>query len=119
MEIRPYLRPTEPHRQSLSSALEPVVGPHYFRYFHGTLFLEADFSGTTDQAVQAVIDAAPVDSLALDAKFSADRLTLIERAAYLTLLDAINVERVREGVAAITPQQFITQVKAKADSLGG
>jgi hypothetical protein len=119
MDIRTFTRATEPHRASLGDALFVVVGPHYGRYDKGTFYLEADFGGTTDAAVQAIVDAAPAASSALDAKLEADRMTLLEKAAYLTLLDAINLERQTSGRPVITPAQFVAAVKAKVDSLGG
>jgi hypothetical protein len=118
MAIRSYPRATEPHFRSLAVALEPVL--HNWRQYYdkGFVYLEhPDFTGTTDQAIQAIVDAAPVTSPVLDAKDEVDRLTLLLKAAFLTVLDAINVERARHGAVAITPAQFLASVKSKVDGL--
>lgn len=118
METREFVRATEPHRESLGAALFPVLGPNFVRYDKGVVYVTADFADTTNQAVQTVVTAAPQASLLLDAKAYCDRLTLIERAISLTMLDLVNVERARHSAAAVTRQQFVTAVKAKVDELG-
>lgn len=117
MEIRTYTRATEPHRETLAAALVPVVGPHFQRYDKGALFLEANFSGTTDAAVQALITAAPEASAALDTKARVDTLTPIEKAIALVHLDLFNVERARHGAPAVTELQYRSLVKQKVDTL--
>jgi hypothetical protein len=119
MAIRLFLRATEPHSLSLAAVLFPLIGGHLQRYEKGTLSIEADFGSVTDQQIQAAVDAAPTASAALDARFAADRLTLLERAAYLTLLDLINVERGRHGAGAVSAPQYVQAVKDKVESLGG
>jgi len=117
MAIRTYPRATEPHFLSLAAALQPVLPlVSGLRYFQGVVTIDADFSGTTDQAIQALVDAAPVTSPLLDAKARVDSLSLLERAGYLTLLDAINVERARHSAAAITKLAFIQAVKDRVDT---
>jgi hypothetical protein len=119
MAIRSYPRATEPHFASLAAALQPVLHQWRQHYDKGFVYIDhVDFAGTTDPAIQAIVDAAPQASVLLDVKAQADALSLLEKAIALTLLDGINVERVREGAAAITPAQFIAQVKAKVDALG-
>jgi hypothetical protein len=116
-ETRIYQRATEPRLRSLSVDLQPLVGSAPYRlYYDKAVFITADFGFTTDTAVQSVVDAAPNASPLLDAKEQVDAISLVERAAYLTLLDAINVERARHGAQAITKPQFIQAVKDRVET---
>jgi hypothetical protein len=118
MAIRSYPRATEPHFRSLAVALEPVL--HQWRQYYdkGFVYLEhPDFAGTTDQAIQAIVDAAPVASPRLDAKDEIDRLSLFIKAGFLTMLDGLNLERQTSGRPTISPAQFLAAVKNKVDEL--
>jgi hypothetical protein len=116
-ETRTYTRATEPHLPTLATSLAPVLTlTGLIRYERGVLFVSAEFGETTDQAVQFIVDAAPQASALLDAKAQVDAISLVERAAFLTLLDAINVERARHGAQAITKPQFIQAVKDRVET---
>jgi hypothetical protein len=117
VETRSFLRATEPHFPSLATALSSLLTLQGLLWFDkGSVFVTADFASTTNPAVQAIVDAAPVTSEALTAKAMVDQINLVERAAYLTLLDAINVERARHGAQAITKPQFIQAVKDRVET---
>lgn len=116
-ETRSYPRATPPHPPTLAASLAAVLSSFYAYYEAGVVQIAAEsFAGTTDAAIQAIVTAAPSASPQLDAKAQADALTLVEKAAYLTLLDLINVEPGRHSAAAITSAQFVTAVKNKVDT---
>lgn len=117
METRTFPRATEPHRQSLAAVLTPLIGGHAQRYDKGTLAIDAEFGAVTDAQVQALVDAAPEASVALDTKARIDGLSQVEKAIALTMLDLVNQERARHSAAAVTPAQFIAAVKARVDTL--
>jgi hypothetical protein len=68
-------------------------------------------------AVEQMIAAAPTNTPRLQAADEIDRLPIAMRAIVLTLLDAINVLRVREGLSAITPAQAFTAIRNKINEL--
>lgn len=115
-DIRIYPRATEPHGPTLASALIGILTLRGIWYDKGSVSIVADYGSVTDTAVQALVDAAPVASPLLDAKLAADRISLVERAAYLTLLDLINVERARHAAPAVTKAAFIQAVRDRVDT---
>jgi hypothetical protein len=100
----------------LAVALEPVLhnwGQHYDK---GFVYIDhADFAGTTDQAIQAIVDAAPVTSPRLDAKDEAERLSLVIKAAFRVMLSGLNLERQTSGRPQLSWDDFVTAVKQEID----
>ena len=69
--------------------------------------------------IQTTIDNAPAITPQRQAQNEADNLTIIQKAMFLTLLDAINTVRAALPVplGAITVNQAITAVRNKAGTL--
>lgn len=121
LEARSFPRATAPYLPTLGDAIRSLFQPaegFYLRWTGAAVIVECgNWTGVSNADVQAQVDAAPLDTPAVRAKADADALTDVAKAAYLTLLDLVNVERARHGVAAVTPAQFITAVKNKVDVL--
>jgi hypothetical protein len=118
MAIRSYPRATEPHFHSLAAALKPVLLQWFQHYDKGFVYIEhADFAGITDQAIQAIVDAAPETSPLLDAKQAADQPTLLDRAIADVNRALFNQERVARGVSTITRAEYVALVKNAIDQL--
>lgn len=115
MAIKTFPRATEPHRPALAATLVTLIGGHVQRYDAGTLTIEADFGAVTDGQVQALVDAAPQATPALDLQAQVDALSPLLEAIVWTLVDAINLERLQHGRQTITKAMFRTAVKAKVD----
>lgn len=117
MEIRTYPRATAPHLPSLADATAAFLPRWYGRFDKGVLEIASnDFAGTTDAAIQAAVTAAPDDSAVLQAKSAVGTIGLLERAAYLTLLDWLNVERARHQAPPFTKADFILAVRNRVDT---
>lgn len=123
LAIRSVARATQPHLPTLAGTLAPLLaaanaGAFCLRYQGGQVVIEqASFAGVNLTSVDAAVAAAPTHTDKLDAKTEADSIPLLERAAYLTLLDLINVERARHTAAAISPATYVASVKTKVDAL--
>jgi hypothetical protein len=125
MAIRSVARATQPHISTLADTLRPLLAlgapasSFHLRYQDGKVYIEQNsFTGVDWPAVEAAVASAPVHSEALDVKAQINALPLLMKAIVLSLIDGINVERARHGVAAITPAQAIAQIVAKVDALG-
>ena len=121
--IQHFPRVTPPHLPSLADALATILtGAGYqLAYDAGAVRINfPDFAGKGPQ-VQAAVDAAPAYSDSVHNKWAADNIAApgsgigdeVAKQGLLTLLDLLNVERGQHGRAAITPQQFVTEVKKR------
>lgn len=116
-------RATQPHLPTLADTLAPLLavanaGGFHLRYQAGQVVIEqASFAGVNLTSVDAAVTAAPEHSDALDAQTEADAIPLLMRAALLTMLDLVNVERARHSAATVTQSAYVTAVKAKVDAL--
>lgn len=123
LHVLAFARATEPHLPTLAAALAPILsaanaGSFHLRYAGGVVLIEqASFTGVNQTSVSNAVAAAPVRTVQLDAKQRVDELSLVERAAYQTLLDLVNVERARHSAAAISVATFVANVKTKVDAL--
>jgi hypothetical protein len=124
MQVRSIARATKPHQHTLDDALRPLLAlgtpPSSFhsRYQDGKVYIEQNsFTGVDWPAVEAAVASAPAHTEALDVKAQINALPLLMKAIVLSLIDGINVERARHGVAAITPAQAIAQIVAKVDAI--
>ena len=120
-----YPRATEPDLPALADAIRAhlTAAGHpafYLAWTGSSVVLEAtSLDGVTDQTVQAAVDAAPAPCELLTVKRYVDQMPLAERANFLTILDQINFIRSKlpTPLGAITPEQYVAAVKAKAESL--
>jgi hypothetical protein len=123
MQNRSFTRATLPHIPTLAASLAPLLaaasaGSFHLLYEKGQVFIEqASFTGVNLTSVQTEVTNAPAWTERADAKNEADRMSLLLRGAFLTMLDLVNAERARHSVAALTPAQFMASVKSKVDAL--
>lgn len=125
MQSRTYPRAAEPDILALSDAIRAhmttaTTGSFYLRWTGSAVVLEApDLSRVNNATVQAAVTAAPAPTNRADVKRWVDSMPNPEKAAFLTILDGINLVRSKlsPALAAITPAQFLTAIKAKADDI--
>lgn len=127
MASRRIARATQPHLPTLTATLAPLLsaanaGAFQLRYearLTGSevVIEQASFTNVDTALVDAAVASAPAYSDALDVKAQINALPLLQKAILLTIIDAINVERARHSVAAITPTQAIANIVAKVDTL--
>ena len=120
METKVFTRVgSAPHLPLLATALQPILTVANAGSFHITTtpgFVSIEQGGWSSvdlAAVQVEIDAAPDDTPQLRAQGQLTEVPRWEKAAFMALLDIINVERARHSAVAITPAQFITAAKAR------
>lgn len=124
-EARSYPRATDIDLQSLAEALRShlaglgIASPYLSWTGSAVVLSASSLSGVNDATVQAAVDAAPGPSNRLDAKRWVDEMPAPEKAAFLTILDGVNLVRSKLSppLAAITPAQFLKAIKAKADEI--
>ena len=123
LTARAYARATMPNPSAVTAAIAglfPATQGVHWRHQGAQVIVEAeDWSGVTDAALQAAIDAAPNDTAVGQAQAHIEELSLSEKALFLTFLDVVNQLR-RNPVAVlpeITPAQLWTAVKNKAATL--
>jgi hypothetical protein len=118
-----FTRSTAPHLESLAATLTPLLAVANAGSFHlsftgsHVVIAQGGWDGVNLTSVQTAVTNAPNDSETLTAKFEADRIPPMFKAAFIVVLDGVNIERARHGAAAITPAQFVTQIKQKLDTL--
>lgn len=119
MTSRTFARATPAHVGSLADAIRGLIpGSFHIIEVSGAVVIEtASWDGVDTEAVQLQVTAAPDDTDTVRAKYEADAIPVLLKAALLSLLDGLNMERARHGVAAITPAQFVAAIRAKVDSL--
>jgi hypothetical protein len=125
MLVRKVARASQPHLSTLADSLRPLLAvatpasSFHLRYESGAVVIEQNsFTGCDPQAIDAAVASAPEHTEVLDVKAQLNALPLLMKAIVLALIDGINIERARHGVAAITPAQAIASIVAKVDALG-
>lgn len=124
-QTKSYPRATEPDIQSLSDAIRAhmataTTGSFYLHWNGADVIVEApDLSRVNNATIQAAVTAAPEPSNRADVKRWVDSIPLGEKATFLVILDAVNLVRSKlvPPLAAVTPAQFLTAIKAKADNI--
>jgi hypothetical protein len=126
MQARGYLRATEPDMNAIADAIRAhmiaATGNDTFcvSWAGGNVILSApNLTNVNDATVQAAVDAAPAPSNKLTVKRWVDEMPLPEKAIPLTIIDGVNTIRGKlvPPLNAITPAQFLSAIKAKADEI--
>lgn len=122
MTARKFARSTEPAPATLTAALMPLFSAAIsWSWSDGTVVIDADWSSVNLASVQAVIDACVARTSHTDAREFIDGMPEPLKAAFLVILDEINVIRTKTGTLPIggarTEAQFFNAIKAKADTL--
>lgn len=117
------VRTTEPDQATLLAQLraldatvgvQHVAGTQIYTLKKNTPWLAAHITAAAN-----VLESAPTASASLAAQAEIDRLSIVERAIILTILDQFNVIRgaLVPPLAPITPAQMIAAVRTKAGTL--
>ena len=122
---RTYPRASAIDTPSLADAIRAHMTaagqPSFYLSWDGSAVVLEAFAldGVNDATVQAAVDAAPAPSNKLSVKRWVDEMPAPEKAAFLTILDGVNLIRSKLSppLAAITPAQFLNAIKAKADEI--
>lgn len=113
-------RPTVPDPASLLAQLRSLDASAGVAVLSLTLYRvkkETAWTGPQIAAAQNAIDTAPASSPQLAAQAWIDAMPLGEKAFVLALIDQLNVLRGFHSLAAITPAQAISAIRAKAGTL--
>jgi hypothetical protein len=104
---------------ALRAAVAPELGIQLHDVQHYVLKKTADWTSGEIATAQTTIDSAPGQTLQLDAQHDIDAWPIELKALALALIDALNVIRAAlpSPLPAITPQQAISAVRAKAGTL--
>ena len=124
MAERRIPRASQPHLSTLADTLRPLLAlgtpasSFHLRYERGDVVIEQNsFTGVDLSAVSAAVQSAPEHSEVLDVKAQINALPLLLKAIVLSLIDGLNIERARHGVAAISPAQAVASIVAKVDAI--
>lgn len=114
-------RTTEPDRVALLTFLRGADASIGVQHEVGsnTYILKKDTAWTAGQVANAqqALDSAPEITPQRLAQNEIDQWPISTKALVLALLDQLNVLRANAGLAAITPAQVLSAVRAKAGTL--
>jgi hypothetical protein len=113
-------RATEPDQASLVAQLKALDATAGVQHTSGPSYVikkATTWTGPQITAAQNVIETAPAASVQRTAQSTIDQWPLDLKAAFLLVMEQVNVLRAFHSLPAFTAQQFVDAIKAKALTL--